>query len=167
MGPQGNPGSPGMPQNNPYQNGQGPENPLNNRKEAWDAQYRQNHWSSKQGVPQNNFGPFQGNPGGPQGGQVPQPQENPYQNGVLGRMPVPTAEEVPSDAVIVDNEQDAEIVLEAARKAIRQEDKGRENAAPEEDPSQREPEDAWKSEEESKEVPEGISTDTEAEDREE
>ena len=108
--PQGNPyqnGNPGMPQGNPYQNGQpgaaqrnpyqngnnqgsyNSEEPVNSRKEAWDAQYRQNHWSNQpenqpQGTPYEN-----GNPGAAQGnpyqnGNPGIPQGNPYQNGNLG-----------------------------------------------------------------------------------
>ncbi len=113
--PQGNPyqnGQPGGPQGNPYQNGsgQGPQStgePANSRKEAWDAQYRQNHWSNQAenqsqgnlhpsmqpGIPQEN--PYQnGQPGAPQGnpyqnGRPGMPQGNPYQNGMLGGMPKP------------------------------------------------------------------------------
>ena len=228
--PQGNPyqnGQPGAAQRNPYQNGnnQGSynsEEPVNSRKEAWDAQYRQNHWSNQPenqpqgtpyengnpgaaqgnpyqngnpGIPQGN--PYQnGNPGIPQGnpyqdGQlgVPQgspypngrpgiPQGNPYQNGMPAGMPEPAdlqedkaphadpnaggrfmeqenagqrgafsgalqeAIEKPeeqtfvpyenaekpeeaagiSESVIVDNEQDAEIVLEAAVEALKLEE---------------------------------------------
>ncbi len=108
--PQGNPyqnGNPGAPQGNPYQNGQpgaaqrnpyqngnnqgsyNSEEPVNSRKEAWDAQYRQNHWSNQpenqpQGTPYEN-----GNPGAPQGnpyqnGNPGIPQGNPYQNGNPG-----------------------------------------------------------------------------------
>ena len=121
--PQGNPyqnGNPGMPQGNPYQNGQpgaaqrnpyqngnnqgsyNSEEPVNSRKEAWDAQYRQNHWSNQpenqpQGTPYENGNPgaaqgnpYQnGNPGIPQGnpyqnGNPGIPQGNPYQNGNPG-----------------------------------------------------------------------------------
>ena len=108
--PQGNPyqnGNPGAPQGNPYQNGQpgaaqrnpyqngnnqgsyNSEEPVNSRKEAWDAQYRQNHWSNQpenqpQGTPYEN-----GNPGAAQGnpyqnGNPGIPQGNPYQNGNPG-----------------------------------------------------------------------------------
>ncbi len=108
--PQGNPyqnGQPGAAQRNPYQNGnnQGSynsEEPVNSRKEAWDAQYRQNHWSNQpenqpQGTPYENGNPgaaqgnpYQnGNPGIPQGnpyqnGNPGIPQGNPYQNGNPG-----------------------------------------------------------------------------------
>ena len=108
--PQGNPyqnGQPGAAQRNPYQNGnnQGSynsEEPVNSRKEAWDAQYRQNHWSNQpenqpQGTPYENGNPgaaqgnpYQnGNPGIPQGnpyqnGNPGIPQGNPYQDGQLG-----------------------------------------------------------------------------------
>ena len=228
--PQGNPyqnGNPGMPQGNPYQNGQpraaqrnpyqngnnqgsyNSEEPVNSRKEAWDAQYRQNHWSNQpenqpQGTPYENGNPgaAQGNPyqngnpgmpqgnpyqdgqlGAPQGSPYPNgrpgiPQGNPYQNGMPAGMPEPAdlqedkaphtdpnaggrfmeqenagqrgafsgalqeAIEKPeeqtfvpyenaekpeeaagiSESVIVDNEQDAEIVLEAAVEALKLEE---------------------------------------------
>ena len=58
-------------QENPYQNGQGPDGVTNSRKEAWDAQYRQNHWSNQ---PENRNG---------QSGMGMNPQGNPYQNGQL------------------------------------------------------------------------------------
>ena len=69
MNPQGNQGMP--TQENPYQNGQGPDGVTNSRKEAWDAQYRQNHWSNQQ---ENRNG---------QSGMGMNPQGNPYQNGQL------------------------------------------------------------------------------------
>ena len=87
--PQGNlyqNGQPGAPQGNPYQNGngQGPQNTgeqANSRKEAWDAQYRQNHWSNQaENQPQGDLY---------QNGQPGMPQGNPYQNGMLGGMPKP------------------------------------------------------------------------------
>ncbi len=150
--PQGNPYQNGQPdgaaRNNPYQSGsQGTEEPRNSRKEAWDAQYRQNHWSNQA---ENRTQP-QGNPyqnGQPGAGT---PQGNPYQNGIPGAFsgvpqdivekpedrefepyekpempkekPVAEAENV-QESAIVDNEQDAEIVLEAAVEALKQEEKG-------------------------------------------
>ncbi len=202
--PQGNQGMPqggsygndqgGAFQTNPYQSGgQGAEETRNSRKEAWDAQYRQNHWSNQAGnqsKPQPN--PYQS--GMPNPGVAPQgnpywnnqpgqraPQGNPYQDGRLnvpqggpggngmpggiqnpqGQPPgvpgpdgkaeaalgtqgakgafsgvpqeiVERAEEqsfVPYEDIqepaIVDNEKDAEIVLEAAVEAL---EKKNENA---------------------------------------
>lgn len=110
QGPQGNPyqngmppvqpsGSPGIaPRENPYQSG-GPEEAPNSRKEAWEAQYRQNHWSNQPGnqpqVSQGNpyeSGTLSGSiPGGqellpPQGNQR-IPEGNPYQNGAFSGVP--------------------------------------------------------------------------------
>lgn len=140
-GPQGGPGmppqgNPGIPQRNPYQNGQG--NPggdesVNSRKEAWDAQYRRSHWSNQ---PENRNGQSavpQGNPeqrgafsGMPQE-VVEKPEETefvPYENMELSeKQPVETSSAEP---IIVDNEQDAGIVLEAAEEVLKQEEKGEE-----------------------------------------
>lgn len=128
MPPQGNGG---IPQRNPYQNGQGPEGQPNSRKEAWDAQYRRNHWSNQpenrngqSAVPQNSEaqrGAFSGIPQE----VVERPEEAdfvPYEN-----MELPEKEPVEmssAEPIIVDNEQDAGIVLEAAEEALKQEEKG-------------------------------------------
>ena len=146
------PGNPGAaPQGNPYQNGR-PEGPLNSRKEAWDAQYRQNHWSNQtENQLPGDSAPPQGN--SCQNGRPPIPQENPYQNGMLGRAPqfgeaalnertVPADQEIPvqrgafsgvpqevlgeAELLIVDNEQDAGILLEAAEEVMRLEEKAEE-----------------------------------------
>ena len=166
--PQGNPyqngmpmgqpsGSPGIaPRENPYQGG-GPEEAPNSRKEAWEAQYRQNHWSNQPGnqpqAPQGN--PYESGtpsdlvPGGqdllpPQGSQR-IPLGNPYQNGAFSGVPQDVVERaektdfVPyekierkeeasehkgiSEPLIVDSEQDAGIVLEAAEEVLKLEER--------------------------------------------
>ena len=130
MPPQGNPG---IPQRNPYQNGQGNpggEEPVNSRKEAWDAQYRQNHWSNQ---PENRNGQSavpQGNPeqrgafsGMPQEA-VEKPEEVefvPYENaGMSEEQPV---EKISVEPIIVENEEDAGILLEAAEEVLKKEEK--------------------------------------------
>lgn len=145
MPPQGNPGmppqgNPGMPGRNPYQSGggfSGTDNTGSSRKEAWDAQYRQNHWSNQPGnqppVPPENPG---------------MPQKNPYRNGAFSGVPQEIVEgtekreplpgekmEIKEEAVeqkevsephIVDSEQDAGIVLEAAEEVVKLEEKAKE-----------------------------------------
>ncbi len=124
--PQGNPyqnGQPGgAPQGNPYQNlGQGPEEQRNSRKEAWDAQYRQNHWSNQaEAMP----------PGGAFSGVPQEILEKPQEPGLVpyeepGK---PEVQAEAQDILIVDNEQDAGIVLEAAEEALKLEEAGAKEA---------------------------------------
>ena len=124
--PQGNPyqnGQPGgAPQGNPYQNlGQGPEEQRNSRKEAWDAQYRQNHWSNQaEAMP----------PGGAFSGVPQEILEKPQETGLVpyeepGK---PEVQAEAQDILIVDNEQDAGIVLEAAEEALKLEEAGAKEA---------------------------------------
>lgn len=144
VNPQGNPGmppqgNPGMPGRNPYQNGegfQGADNTGNSRKEAWDAQYRQNHWSNQ---PVNQPPAPQGNPGGsgafsgvPQ--NVVEETERtdfvPYEK-IEIREETPETNDAP-EPHIVDSEQDAGIVLEAAEEVIRLEGREEEQEIKEE-----------------------------------
>ena len=120
--PQGNPyqnGQPGgAPQGNPYQNpGQGPEEQRNSRKEAWDAQYRQNHWSNQAGAMP---------PGGAFSGVPQEILEKPQEPGLVP-YEEPGKPEA-QDILIVDNEQDAGIVLEAAAEALKLEEAGAKEA---------------------------------------
>ncbi len=99
MPPQGNPV---VPVRNPYQDGQsipGPEN-TNRRKEEWDARYRQNHWSNQADNEQED-------------------RREPMPRGAFSGMPQEVLEKL--------EEQDAEIVLEAAEKALEQGEKSEES----------------------------------------
>ena len=110
---------------NPYQNVR-PEEPMSSRKEAWDAQYRQNHWSNQpenrqpmqrgvfSGIPQDVVEREEKTESAPyEKAEI--KKEAPEQNGV-------------SEPFILDSEQDAGIVLEAAKEIIKLEE-GTETAA--------------------------------------
>ena len=138
VNPQGNPnipqGNQGIPQRNPYQNAQGvqgPENSGNSRKEAWDAQYRQNHWANQ---PDN---------GNVQPGNMPRGSFSGIQQEDLEKpadaflpyeplkkpesKPEPEQDEHTMENTFVENEQDAGIVLEAAEKVVETEEKSAED----------------------------------------
>lgn len=135
VNPQGNQnipqGNQGIPQRNPYQNGQGfqgPENAGNRRKEEWDAQYRQNHWTNQ---PDNGNSRSGNIPRGAFSGMPQDTLEKP-EDTFAPYMTVEKPESKPelgqdentSEKVIADKEQDAEIVLEAAEKVMEMEEKG-------------------------------------------
>lgn len=126
------------------------------------------------------------------------PQENPYQNGVFGKMPAASQEEQTgrgmfsgvlqeaveksetpdfepyekpeaggervSEPVMADSEQDAEIVLEAAKEALKQEDCELESVASEENEKESMQAENPELEKTDGEPQEEISADTNAED---